>query len=206
MEQDSTGVSTFAWDDLRAFLARQGLVIVGVTLLFLFGTYAMLEVVMTELYEAKASVLVKLGRENVDLPATVQKGGVLTTGVRKEDLNSEAEMVRSPVLIEKVIDEIGMQAFAGQPPPPQTLFQAVKAYTKQAVRWVKAQVDRFLILINLKKQLGLREQIISAVDGALTVAPEKDADVISLRLRLPEAFPFRDGWCRIALNSGATSG
>jgi len=186
IEQDGTDFSTLAWDDLRAFLARQGYIIVGVTLLVLFGTYAMLEVVMGELYEARASILVKLGRENVDLPATVQKGGVLTTGVRKEDLNSEIQIIRSPVSIEKVVDEIGIQAFAGRPAPPQNLFQAVKAYMKQAAGWVKAQVDWVLILTNLKKRLGPRDQAILAVQGALTVEPEKDADVISVSLRLPD--------------------
>ena len=141
----------------------------------------------TELYEIEASVLVKLGRENVEVPATVQKGSVLSAGVRAEQLNSEMHMLSSRSLIEAVVDRIGLDAFHPATPQPQTFLQRVKFYTKQGVRWGKAQLQSFLIVTNLKKELTEREKVILDIESTLVVEVARDSDVINVRLQYPNA-------------------
>lgn len=68
--------------------------------------------VMTPVYEATATILVKIGRENVYTPTTPAAGGgsqVLFDSSREERLNSAAEMIKGRNLIEKVIGDLGLK-------------------------------------------------------------------------------------------------
>lgn len=177
--------SNAVWENLRHVLGRHKVLIVLVLLTTIVSTYGTLQLV-AELYETRAGLLAKLGRENMEVPATVERGGVFMTGVRKEELNSEILMLTSRHLLEAVVDKIGPEAFQFEPAPPHTLLQTVKYHIKRGMRWIKSQAQSFLIMTNLKKQLTEREQAILVVERALVVEREKDSDVIGLRLRLPD--------------------
>jgi len=76
-------------------------------------TVAIGSFVMTPVYEAAATILVKIGRENVYTPTTPTAGGgsqVLFDSSREERLNSAAEMVKGRNLVEKVIARVGLKA------------------------------------------------------------------------------------------------
>lgn len=175
---------TASWKELFATVGRHKLLIAVVFALTVLGAYAVLELI-AEQYETKSSLLVKLGRENSEMPVTVLKGNYLTTGVRKEELNSEVQMLTSRRLVERVVDELGPQAFKFEPQPPQTFVQAVKYHVKRSWRWTKDRAQDALIAVNLKKRLNDREQAILAVEDALGVETEKDSDVVGIRVRLP---------------------
>jgi uncharacterized protein involved in exopolysaccharide biosynthesis len=140
----------------------------------------------TERYETTAKVLVKLGRENTEVPATVQKGSVMTAGVRKEELSTEVQMLSSQSLVEAVVDQLGPEAFAFKDPQPETILQKVKYYIKSGVVWGRAQLETVLIWLNLKKELTNREKIISGIEGALSVEAERDSQIIVVKLLYPD--------------------
>ncbi|HYU45458.1 MAG TPA: Wzz/FepE/Etk N-terminal domain-containing protein, partial [Terriglobales bacterium] len=91
---------TVTLEDLGLLLRRHA---GGVLLVFaatVLGAYVTLQF-LTERYETSASILVKVGRENTETPLTVQNGGFLATGVRKEEINSELELLTSRSLVEQ---------------------------------------------------------------------------------------------------------
>ena len=139
----------------------------------------------TELYETTANVVVKLGRENLDAPATVQKGSVMATGVRKEQLHTEVQMLSARSLVEEVVDQFGVETFLVEAPRPQTFLQAVKYSIKRVAHWIRAQIGAFLVFINVQKELTDREKIILGIEGALSVEAERDSDVIVAKLLYP---------------------
>lgn len=149
------------------------------------ATYVLLQL-MTETYEAKAQLLVKLGRENVEISGAVEKGGVVTSGVRKEEINSGVLLLSSRDLLAETIDEIGVAAFQPQPAPATSLLQRARSALKEIWRGAKALVDEALIALNLSRRLNERERIIVGLESALKVAREGESDVISVALRLPD--------------------
>lgn len=158
--------------------------IVLVALGSVVATYAGLQFV-SEQYISTAHLLVKLGRENVELPVTVEKGGLMSTGVRREEINSEIQLITSRQLMEAVVDTMGLDAFKLEPPPPVTWFQRAKRQLREVVKAVRAQVKEAMILLNLKPRLSEREEAVLLVVNTVTVEREKDSDVIAIAARLP---------------------
>ena len=95
-------------------------------------------------------------------------------------------MLSSRSVIEAAVDHLGYEAFRYELAPPETFLQSIKYYVKRSVRWAKAQLQSFLIAINLKRELTDREKIILSVENALNVEREKDSDVINVTLRFPD--------------------
>ena len=174
-----------AWADVVAVLRRRRWLIGLVFLTTIVVTYALLQF-MTETYEAKAQLLVKLGRENVEVPVSVEKGGVITSGVRKEEINSGVLLLSSRDLLAETVDEIGVAAFQTPAPAAATALQEIKARLKAAWRGVRAAADEALIALNLSKRLDEREKIILGLEGGLKVSREGESDVIGVALRLPD--------------------
>ena len=173
------------WTDLMSIVWRRRIVVLATFVATVLGAYVSLQL-MTEKFESVASLLVKLGRENAEAPPTVQNTGFISTGIRREEVNSEIQMLTSRVLVGRVVDEIGTEPFLVQPPPPKSLLRKVKYYAKRVYSWCKAQFDEFLILVDLKKRLDVREKIILTIERGLTVTPQKESDVIRARFRFPD--------------------
>ena len=169
---------------VRAFVPRYQWVIAGVFLFTVLSAYAALSLT-SELYDVEAALLVKLGRENLDPPATA-RNMVMSTGVRREEVGSEVQILRSADLLASVVDTLGVEAFRVTRVPPPSLVGKAKFYVKAAIRWAKGQYQDALIALDLKKRLDEREQAIALLQGQLAAEAEKDSDVISLRLRLAD--------------------
>jgi uncharacterized protein involved in exopolysaccharide biosynthesis len=169
---------------VRSFLRRYVWVIAGVFVCTVVGAYATLSLT-TEKYDVNSALLVKLGRENLDAPATA-RNGVLSTGVRREELGSEVQILQSRRLLEDVVDELGVEAFRVQRVPPPDLLGQVKFYAKAGLRWVKTQYTDALIALDLRKRLTEREEAVALLTEELIAEPQKDADVIALRMRLAD--------------------
>jgi len=90
--------NTTTWREVREFFAGKWKIIALVFVGTVLGTYVGLQL-MTDRYEGKATLLVKLGRENAEVPTTVQNSGFVATGIRKEGVNSEVQILTSPSLI-----------------------------------------------------------------------------------------------------------
>lgn len=173
-------------DDLLSVLLRRKLTIVLTAIGVLGATYGVLSY-LTEQYESRAQLLVQLGRENTEVPITVEKGSVFTNGVKEEEVNSYVKLLQSRAMVEEVVDEMGLDAFDLPIPEPTSLFQRVKYTAKQGVRYAKKQLNELLYAMDLKTRLTDREKVVKLVQGALTVRREGKSNVISLTVRLPDA-------------------
>lgn len=164
----------------RLFIAITFLSAVG-------GTYTALQLT-TEQYDISATVLVRLGRENLEAPLTTSNGGGLytITGVRPEEINSEIELLTSHHLVVAAIDKIGIDVFKFEPRLPTTFFETIKYYAKKTVRRVKSEFQVLLIALNLKKELSERDKVILDIEDRLIVERQKDSDMISVEIRLPD--------------------
>jgi uncharacterized protein involved in exopolysaccharide biosynthesis len=185
MIYDDNEDRTRTWvDAARALRKNKWLVLLVfvATVAAAFGTLQFL----SEKYESESSLLVKLGRENSEIPSTVQKGSLLTTGVRKEELNSIVQMLTSRNLVEATVDEIGLEAFRFEPVRPHGFLPSVKYYAKLTARAAKRKYEGFLIAVNLQKELSEREKVVLGIEGALQVEPHKESDVLMVRMRLPD--------------------
>ena len=165
LNEDLFERSNTTWSDISEFFANKWKIIALVFVCTVFGAYIALQL-MTDRYEGKATLLVKLGRENAEVPTTVQNSGFVSTGMRKEGVNSEIQILTSPSLIAETVDKFGAEAFAFRPVPPKSLLQAVRYYIKSTVRWVKARGDDALIALNLKKRLSDRDAAIQMLEDS----------------------------------------
>ncbi|VUX56373.1 protein of unknown function [uncultured Woeseiaceae bacterium] len=120
------------------------------------------------------------------MPLAVEKGGIYTTGVQKEEVNSYINLLMSTSLIAETVDAVGVEKFKFEAKRPETLVQAIKYFVKAAVRGVKQLVRETTIMLGLKKELTDRALAIKLVQRSLSVNRERDSNVISMSLRLPD--------------------
>ena len=174
------------WDELIQTLRANLRLILIIVVLVVLGAYTALQFVSWK-YEASARVLVKLGRENTELPAAaVRRGGLLTTGVRKEEINSEIQLLTSDALITDVVDAIGYEHFLFAPKRPDDLLGIIKYYLKLGYRGFKQWFESVAITLGLRQRYSDHDKVVLAVKDYLNVVREKDSDVISIHLRLPD--------------------
>jgi uncharacterized protein involved in exopolysaccharide biosynthesis len=176
--------SKVTWEDLYSLLCRHRWTILLVFVATVLSTYGALQL-MTERYESTADLLVKLGRENAEIPSTVLKTGLVTAGVQPEEINSEIQLLTSEPLASAVVDKMGPRAFAFEPPRPTTLLEVVKYNGRRAIRWVKAEYQSMLIALNLRKKLTEREAAIELVHNNTSASPDKSSHVLTLSVQLP---------------------
>lgn len=171
------------WQDLLGVVQRRKVFIAIVTVSLTAVVYFVL-LNLKDKYEAEASLIVKLGTENADVPVMVEKGGLYRQGVMKEEINTYIALLQSSPLLEMAMDDLGLDRFAFKPTRPQSLLQWIKYPFKVVARFGKKQLNEALILVGLRKRLTEREQVLLALSRWLTVMHEKDSNVIRLSMRI----------------------
>ena len=166
-------------------IRRRKLLILMILVGTLIGCYTALTLI-TEQYEAEARLLVKLGRENAEVPLTVDKGGVYATGVAKEEINSNIQLLTSRSLIEATVDRVGVERFMFRAVRPTGFFPLVKYYAKQTYGWARGRWDRTLIVLDLAKDLTDREKAVNLLERSVKAARERDSNVTIVTIRLPD--------------------
>jgi len=179
------------WDDLLKVVLRRKRLVLAVVLLTTLVAYIGLAF-KGDKYEASASLLVKLGRANADVPLTVEKGTVFRDGVKKEEINTYISLLHSRAMLEATVDKISVERFYQQPDPPESLLGQIKYRLKQVARWGKEQIQNGLILIGLKPDLDDRELAVIFLEKSLLVEHEKDTNVIHLSLGMADPFLARE--------------
>lgn len=185
--EDIYETHSLTWEDLTALAKKYWKLVLIVFLSGVVGTYLALQLFFTNQYETKTKLLVKVGRENAELPPTVLNGQVLNQGVRLADINSEVELLSSRSLVERVVDTIGPENFTFEPPKPKSIFGYPKYIMKTIARWGKRQYQEMLILLGIKKRLTQREKAIVGVSDGVKAEPMKESDVLLLKVQLPSA-------------------
>ncbi len=175
---------TYSMRDLFDVLFRHKLKIL-IVFFAMFMTALAGVYVLPEKYEATASLLVKLGRENITIPtvSSSAQNQVVTMGLRKEDINTEIGLLHNRFIIEKTVQKLKTDFFYPAQERPKEFFKKMKYYLKQAVKQVRTQVYEFLYLMDLKKRLSPYEEAIIGIDKGLKVEQIKDSDVINITLR-----------------------
>jgi uncharacterized protein involved in exopolysaccharide biosynthesis len=156
MIQDENLTLHSLWNDLFAVVRRRKALVGVVALATVIAVYVGLSFVSDQ-YQAQASLLVKLGRENAQVPVTVEKGSVFSSGVSKEEVNSYIALFTSRPLLESTVDEIGLERFKDQPRLPKSIFGYPKFALKSLARMVKKSANQILIWINLRPDLSEKE-------------------------------------------------
>ena len=159
-----------------------------VVIVFAAGTltmYVILPIFFTELYETNVQLLVKAGRENVETPATVVRGQIVSTGVRSADINSEVQILSSRALVENVVDRLGPDAFKSVLREPSEWWGYPKYYFKLTAHAAKEYWHEFLIFANLDKRVTPREDAILHLADGVKVEPVKDSDILTLKIQTP---------------------
>ena len=172
------------WDDFWYAIRSSKLLIAGIFLCTIAGAYIALQT-QDDIYESQARILVKLGRENMDAPATVTRSSVVASGIRKEEIFTNIILISSRPLIEQTLDEIGLDAFRPPEAPPTTLMGSVKRQIRNVIRSAREGVQELLIALNIEKRLTFRDRVILGLESLLIVERDKESDVILVRLRLP---------------------
>jgi len=171
-------------DDMIGVARRRKGVILLTTVATILAVYVSL-LFIPESYEASALLEVMLGRQNTELPATVQKGNVYPSGVEKEEINSDIQLLKARESAENVVQALGLAPFRFEAPPPKTLLQHVKYVIRRAKTWAMDTLTSGLITIGLKKELTEREKVITLLNSSLDATREGESNVIRVSLRLP---------------------
>ncbi len=173
------------WKKMWGNIKQSRLIIFIVIIAIFSGTYFKL-LLTTEEFESTASILVKLGRENIALPGAVNKGQLLSSGVRKEDINSEVAILTSPNLLTKVIDSIGYEKYLPKQKEPVTLLQKIKFQFNKLSQIVKSKVKNTAIFLKIVTDIPMRDKVIIEIGKRLKVERQKESDVIGISLILPD--------------------
>ena len=115
--QENTGgynkdnFSNSSMADFFRILFRQKKMII-VFFMFILAVITAITFLSPEIYRSDASLLVKLGRENVVLDPTVTLGKVTTIKQdRSNEINSEIQILQSQDLMEITVDKLGLKTF-----------------------------------------------------------------------------------------------
>lgn len=166
-------------DGLLVVIVRHWRWILATTLAFGIGVLLALPFLTTS-YQISASLLVKLGREQVAPPvagATVP----LSPLKRSEDVTSEIEILNNQALIERLVNELGVAYFTRRP-EPQTLFQQAKAIAREAFDAVRNAWTEVLIFAGLEKRLTPFERVVATLQASIKTEVVRRSDVIEVTL------------------------
>jgi polysaccharide biosynthesis protein PslE len=120
-------------------------------------------------YASEAKLFVQVGRESVSLDPTATTGQVIPISLSREtEINSVLEMLRSRVMIEKLVDEIG----------PDVILRS-------SISEASSGPHTSSMLTNMASMIELdpvsdREKAVTRVARQLDVAVEKKSDVITV--------------------------
>lgn len=181
------GPMMISFSDIASFLRTYWRTMSGIFFATVLTTYAVISF-LTDQYDTTAKLLVRVGREQLEPPpaVTTTNATLFSSGLRKEELISEINVLQSPDLVVRVVDTIGVGHFRRQSDRPSGWFALIKSYVKGVVRSLKETVNDTLILLGLKKRLTDREQAIAWLLHSVAIAPEREADVIVLQVRTPD--------------------
>ncbi len=136
-------------------------------------------------YEANTRLLVKLGRENVNISAITRQTShqqVVSTGVRQQDVTAEADILTSRFVAESVVERLGVETFFPPVIPAKTIWGQFKQTAISGIKDIIGGVKEVLYLFNLSKPLTENEQAVQKLQKSLDVETSFNSDVIDISL------------------------
>ena len=167
---------------LAAAILRRWRVVVLVAVTMLVCVYAAVQL-MSDGYDVDASLLATVGRENIEVPTAMGSGAVVSNGVRKEDVNSDVTLLEDRALVERTVDDIGVDAFLPVPPPAVTVLQKARRLFKDAATATLRGIEAGLVELKLATALSPRDKIVNKLEHGLFVRRSGESDVIQITVR-----------------------
>ena len=142
-------------------------------------------VIRDQAYEVSAKLLVRIGSEQ-SAPPTVLDERAVFIGARTQDVNSEADILHNRDLLARVVDELGLDKPGPPKTPPAGLLPRVRFELREAMRAVREWTDEALIQLGMRDRLTPREKALALLDRSLLVTPQRESNVLVVRMFLPE--------------------
>lgn len=152
----------------RQFFIVAALIFLGV-LLVAYGR--------SQKYESNAKLMVQLDMQMVALSQSEIRYN-LATKMADEVVGNQVEMLRSRELIERVIDEVGVNVLEG---PPKSGFVGFVLNTVKSVQQFGTDT---LIFLGLAEATSARSNLVNTISDNLKVLPARKSQLIDISLRL----------------------
>ena len=158
------------------------LTIVTVTVI---STLVWVVLIRDNIYEVRGKVLVKIGQEHAVPPTVLGSRPMMIVGQRFQDVNTEVDVLTSTDLLGRLVDELGLDKPGPPEPVPPTLIGKARYYAKHIVKSVRTWKNEILIKLGFRVRLTPREEAIAMLQKGLLVTPQKDSNVLVVRLFIP---------------------
>lgn len=135
-------------------------------------------------YRAEAKLLLRLGRENMTVDPTAMSGTepvLAMPQLRENELNSVAEVLRSRVILDRVVDAVGPVAILGKGGSAVEQVQPASQASLAGEHWA----DR--LRTALFGSLSVRDQALLQLSKNMEVSPVRRTDIISVSYQAPTA-------------------
>lgn len=144
--------------------------------------------ILPDTYKATATLLVKPGRLNAPPQSVIPRAGIpslYTTNLRREDVLSEIEILRSDVLIEQAIKATGPEVLSPPLVKGEGAWQAIKYYFRYAYGEIKDQIRELLYTLGLAKRITEEQRLLLSVKRNLSVQEIRNTHAISVTFSWP---------------------
>ncbi len=138
-------------------------------------------------YEIGTQIMVRFGQE-LAAPATVSTQmdqQVIPISKRLEDTTAEVQIMKDPLLIRQVAEELGEDFFYATP-EPVTWLQKIKHSVSQFVRNTKESIRNAMVKIGVLPKLSKMDRVILFLQSSLSVEHVTRSDVIEVKLDYPD--------------------
>lgn len=140
-----------------------------------------------EVYLAEAKLLVKPGRQNTpsDVIESPLRQQLNTNVLRKEDITSEAEIIRSRASIERAIADVGAEVLSPPLVPAEGWWGMTRYWMRIAGRSVMSFLREVMVMLGLTVETSEAQRLVLSVESRVKVAPVQNSDVIRVTFSWP---------------------
>ena len=184
MQQQSSGVVLNSLRDILYVVFRHKAAILIVFLL----TAAAVTVVtfsLPQVYQSEATVMVRIGRENLPGDPQVRQAMVNVTQDRTPEVRSEISIMKSSELAEKIVDEVGEAWILGKkalgPKPIKELGEWPSESPMKAIAGtVSDTLKGLLVTLRLRESLSPHEEALLRVQDGITADVAKQTNSLAV--------------------------
>jgi uncharacterized protein involved in exopolysaccharide biosynthesis/Mrp family chromosome partitioning ATPase len=166
--------------DLLSVIFRHKFMVVSIFLATVISTCLWLWI-GGDTYETAARVMIRFSRDDADPKTSLSAANTRLIPANRPDINTEAELIKSYALVDKVVTTLHLD----YPPlatPPPGLLPRIKFELRQAYHALRDFVDDVQIAAGLKERLTNREKIIVEIMQGLKVESVKDSSIVKVSL------------------------
>lgn len=170
--------------DLFYVVFRHKWKIIIVALLVIFGV-TLYTYVIPEKYTSEARVLVKVGRESMEIDPTISGPTMGMLVNRDAEVRSEVAILQSRELIDQAVSGLGESYFTMK--PDEMGAGGIKGVLRDVRRTVRSIGDNILYGLDLKTKLDPHDAAVQAAMENLTVEAERNTNTIHVSYDAPGA-------------------